>query len=1021
MNFSRISLRFRFFLLVGVALLLMAGMQTATLLEERDRRVEDLRQSAVGAANLTALSVGQMIASSQDALASLASARLANPNPAALSSFASILLGRKTAYAGMGWVDTNGIVLASAPPSPRNFSVTNQPWHREMRRVGGFASGPLQADPLTRQPVLIMAQPLGAAAAGKNPEAFFVTLHADTFQRMLARSELPPKGVVAILDATGAEVARWPEMPGYRGMRPVAWSEFHSRNPARGGPVELRGPDGALRFYFITPAPNSNGGLWVAVGISQAGIQAQVRRQLLWRGGCIALLTALCFAATWYGSERFIVRPARLLAQAAQKLAKGDLSARAAIETGPSEFAALSRTFDQMAAALQTQQEELRRTQFAVDYAPEPILWVASDGRVTYANDAAAGAFGRPIRELVETRLQDLVLSPNPEEWPRHWEELKKERLIVFESQCRTRGGKTFPVEITANHLRFGAEERLCAFIRDITKRKSAEEALRELNATLEKRVQIRTAALESMNASLAAEICERQRIEASLQERERALSTLMSNIPGMAYRCLNDPYWTMKMVSEGAAELTGYPAEDLLENKTVSYENLIVPEDRPAVRAAVEQALEQRVPFRMLYRIACRDGKIKWVSEQGRGVFDKTGRLEALEGIIHDTTERKLAEEDLTQAHQMLELILDNIPQRVFWKDRSLKYMGCNRSFAQVKGLATPQEAVGKTDFELSSAADADRFRQDDRWVMDNDAPKLNYEEPSNLPEGGGSLWLRTSKVPLHDREGNVIGVLCSCEDITERREMERKLRESLASLEQSNRELEHFAYIASHDLQEPLRLISSYTQLIATRYADKLDDTGREFVAFAVEGCERQRRLIQDLLTYSRVTSQNLPSVPTDSGASLQTALRNLSVVIEENHAIIQAGPMPVVLAAENHLVQLFQNLIANAIKFHGETPPAIDISAALSEDKSEWVFRVQDNGIGIAPEYFERIFAIFQRLHSRRKYPGTGIGLAVCKRIVERHKGRIWVESQPGKGSAFLFALHCASLTPNSASNP
>jgi PAS domain S-box-containing protein len=818
--------------------------------------------------------------------------------------------------------------------------------------------------------------------------------------------------VVAVVDSEGREVARWPELPQYLGIKPAAWGEFHAKNGSRREPLELRGLDGVKRFYYFTSAPNSNGRLWVAAGISQSRVLAHVRSQLIWRVGAATLLTLVCFFASWYGSEVFFVRPVRSLMTAAQRLAKGDLSARTQFNNGPGEFSALSQSFDQMASALQQQQEELRRTQFAVDFAPEPILWAASDGRITYANDAAAGAFGRSIRELLELRFQDLVLSLSAGEWQRHWAELHKEGILVFESVCRTRNGKQFPVEITANHLRFGGDERQCAFIRNITNRKRAEAALRELNASLEERVRARTAALEAMNASLTAEINERQRIEASLQERERALSTLMSNIPGMAYRCLNDAAWTMKMVSEGALDLTGYTADELLDNQGVSYSDLVLLEDRPAVRAAVDEGLEKRAPFRMLYRIACRDGKIKWVSEQGRGVFDKTGHLEALEGIIHDTTDRKTAEDELAQAHQMLELILDHIPQRVFWKDRSFKYLGCNRSYALAKGLASPQEIVGKSDYDINVTKDADRFRNDDRWVMDNDKAKLNYEEPLTVTDGGGERWLRTTKTPLHDSEGRVIGVLCTYEDITEQRQMERKLRESLTSLEQSNRELEQFAYVASHDLQEPLRLISSYTQLIASKYGNSLDATGHEFAGFVVEGCERLRRLIQDLLAYSRVTSQNAPSTLCDSGACLKTALNHLAVVIEENNARIEIGPMPAVLAAENHLVQLFQNLIANAIKFRAEATPEIHITATASEDQTEWVFRVQDNGIGISSDFFDRIFAIFQRLHSRRKYAGTGIGLAVCKRIVERHGGRIWVESEPGKGSAFLFALRAAN---------
>lgn len=199
---------------------------------------------------------------------------------------------------------------------------------------------------------------------------------------------------------------------------------------------------------------------------------------------------------------------------------------------------------------------------------------------------------------------------------------------------------------------------------------------------------------------------------------------------------------------------------------------------------------------------------------------------------------------------------------------------------------------------------------------------------------------------------------------------------------------------------------MVASYTQLLARRYQGKLDKDADEFIAFAVDGANRMQRLINDLLTFSRVGTRGQPPAPTDCNAVLKDVLDNLQITIEENSASINSDPLPTVMADASQLTHLFQNLIANAIKFHGEQAPKIHVSARRQDN--EWVFSVRDNGIGIAPEFFERIFVIFQRLHSREKYSGTGIGLAVCKRIVERHGGHIWVESEPGNGSTFNFTL-------------
>lgn len=223
---------------------------------------------------------------------------------------------------------------------------------------------------------------------------------------------------------------------------------------------------------------------------------------------------------------------------------------------------------------------------------------------------------------------------------------------------------------------------------------------------------------------------------------------------------------------------------------------------------------------------------------------------------------------------------------------------------------------------------------------------------------------------------------------------------------LERSNKELEQFAYVASHDLQEPLRMVSSYTQLLAKRYKDKLDKDAHEFIDFAVDGANRMQRLIQDLLSYSRVGTQKKPIKASDCNAILGRVRADLNVVIEENNAVVTNDELPTVMADETQLVQVFQNLIVNAIKFRDKDPPSIHVSA--EQNRNEWILSVSDNGIGIDPEFHERIFVIFQRLLGKAEDTGTGIGLALCKRIVESHGGRIWVESQPGKGSTFYFTI-------------
>jgi signal transduction histidine kinase len=241
---------------------------------------------------------------------------------------------------------------------------------------------------------------------------------------------------------------------------------------------------------------------------------------------------------------------------------------------------------------------------------------------------------------------------------------------------------------------------------------------------------------------------------------------------------------------------------------------------------------------------------------------------------------------------------------------------------------------------------------------------------------------------------------------EIEERKQMADDLKQFTVQLERSNQELEQFAYVASHDLQEPLRVVAGYLQLLERRYKGRLDQDADEFIAFAVDAAKRMQALINDLLAYSRVGRKMKPMEPTDCNQVVAQALKNLRMTIEEFGAVVEVGDLPTVAGDAGQLTLVFQNLIGNAIKFRGETPPVVRIQAKSCP--KEWEFSVQDNGIGIDMQYSKRIFLIFQRLHTREEYPGTGIGLAICQKIIERHGGRVWLESQPGQGSTFFFTI-------------
>jgi PAS domain S-box-containing protein len=283
-----------------------------------------------------------------------------------------------------------------------------------------------------------------------------------------------------------------------------------------------------------------------------------------------------------------------------------------------------------------------------------------------------------------------------------------------------------------------------------------------------------------------------------------------------------------------------------------------------------------------------------------------------------------------------------------------------------------------------------------------------FSREERILRPDGESRdllVWGR----PLSGPDGKIIGLSGAAQDITDVRRAERELASRTRDLERSNADLEQFAYAASHDLQEPLRMVASYVQLLARRYRGKLDRDADEFIAFAVDGAERMQKLIRDLLTYSRVTRLGRPGEPVDLGQTLRTAMTNLKVAIEDSGACVTAEPLPTVKGDATGLTALIQNLLANAIKFRGPSAPNIHVGVERRGD--EWHISVRDDGIGFDAGQAERIFVIFQRLHPAEKYEGSGIGLAICRKIVERHGGRIWAEPNAGGGATFHFTLPVA----------
>ncbi len=402
----------------------------------------------------------------------------------------------------------------------------------------------------------------------------------------------------------------------------------------------------------------------------------------------------------------------------------------------------------------------------------------------------------------------------------------------------------------------------------------------------------------------------------------------------------------------------------------------------------------------------------VKWLQGQKsrleRRVEQRTALLSHTnQQLVTEVARRQGVEEKLRQSLKTLSDFKYALDQSaiVAITDAQGKITYVNDRFCKISQYER-EELIGQTHRIINSGYHAPEFFQD-LWSTIARG-QIWRGEIKNRAKDGSYYWVDTTIVPFLDESGKPWQYLAIRRDITERKQREREVREFATQLQRSNRELENFAYIVSHDLQEPLRKMKSFSQLLARECQGQFTDNEKahRYLDYIIDAAQRQRTMIQALLNYSRLGRNDSTKVAIELGAVVEKVLDDLSIPIAENQATVTVTDLPTVQASLSQMAQLFLNLIGNGIKFQGSAPPKIQIKAHLHS--SEWLISVQDNGIGIKPQYAERIFQIFQRLHSRSEYPGTGIGLAICRKIVEGHSGSIWVTSEPGQGSIFYFTL-------------
>ena len=459
-----------------------------------------------------------------------------------------------------------------------------------------------------------------------------------------------------------------------------------------------------------------------------------------------------------------------------------------------------------------------------------------------------------------------------------------------------------------------------------------------------------------------------------------------------------------IKEVNLTAANLLDVTRSALVRQPFTAF---IQKEDRDIYYMHSKPLFETGAPQVYELRMVKKDAAPFWARLEATREQDADGTM-LCRVTVSDITERKRVEEVLAEREQRFrhvsELITDIAYSCIKSQDGPFKIDWLTGAVEKITGYTT------------NEIRDLTCWRP---LVIEDDLPLFDHDVAGLAP----GEWAR-SEIRIRKKDGEIVWLASfaqcftdqhipayhriygACRDITERKHAEQALVKKSEDLARSNADLAQFAYVASHDLQEPLRTITRFVQLLDERYQGKLDQDADEFIGFIVGGTKRMQQIINDLLAYSRVNTRREPPNIVKIDDAIQIAMQNINYVLEEAGGTIIYGEMPSIIADETQMTQLFQNMIGNAMKFHGEEAPRVEISAVRKGD--DWIFSVRDNGIGIDPQYKDRIFEIFQRLHTCEEYPGTGIGLAIAKKIVERHQGHIWVDSQPGKGSTFNFTL-------------
>jgi len=888
-----------------------------------------------------------------------------------IHKIATSILDNSNVFEYVMLLNIDGTVTAIEPHEMQQSLIRNDlgftDWYKKLKSTGQTLISDLHISPATQRPTVVIAAPI------HNPAGQIIGIWAGGLKlEQLSQIGLTQVGTDSplryglITDSRGLIIAHQAN-PTYV----LDQTDFSSVPPVQ---AALSGRQGTMRFispidgidkmaaYMPLPGTGWAAEYWVPVKVAFDPLNS-LSAYLI--GLAILMVILMGFAALFI--TRQVTGPMKRLTIATAKIGGGDLGQRINVK-GKDELGQLGSEFNRMAESLQAQVTERRKaeeekliaegqaaasrtTAEMIETMPDPVFANDMQGKITQFNKAVTGLLGYG-QEIIGELPTVLVVES---EVPRAMEVIKEMVEVGFlhnkEFILKAKDGRQIPVLLNGV-LRKGQDGNpvgMVVVLRDITEIKKAGESLK----VSEERFRIASASA-------------------------------------------NDIIWEWDIASGRLDwygkidEILGYHLGEF--PRTIdAWEKAIHPDDIAHVNASLENHLKEGTPYIGEYRIQRKDGTYCYWVDHGTALRNDAGEPVKMIGACSDVTERKTRE---LEYKTILRTATDGfwlVDMQGHFLDVNAAYCSLigysydelmNMAIQDIEVIEKPEDVAKRINkiMEIGSDRFETRHRRKDGRILEVEI-SVNY-----LPINNGRMCVFTR-------------------DITERKQAAMILAEKTEQLGRSNTELQSFAYVASHDLQEPLRTISSYMQLLEKRYKTKLDKDAQEFIDFAVSAANRLQNMIGGLLEFSRVETRGDPLEIVNCESVVNHVVGDLKKAIDENKAKITHDPLPEIFADRAQLTRLFQNLISNSIRYRSSEPPCIHISAAKGD--GEYVFAVRDNGIGIEPEYKEQIFVIFQRLQSR-EVPGIGLGLAVAKKIVERHGGRIWVESEPGKGATFYFTI-------------